>query len=456
MAAADGNVDDALTSLHWLQNLNIMTRIGAPTPPTPPASPPSCGSGCLAAKTALHGTATAHSAVSRCAAAVAAEEPDYKNQASSKPPYSYATLICMAMKANKNKMTLSSIYKWIRENFLYYRNADPSWQNSIRHNLSLNKCFIKVPRSKDEPGKGGFWKLDPVYADSLVDGVFKKRRPAQRHPGAPGTATVPATGSGASSSSKRNRRDRGGGVKNKQAATSSTTPPALSGVSALESHSGPAVIVERVDPAAVVIMDSTGVVAGASEPHLDDVCGDLGDSLKNDLSWILSESDLDLEQQLDRYRSAEDAAAAAALQLEEDLFGSGSGVSDGVVSVSGSVPSASSPDWWTCFGPGSGAGGAAESASLCLPVASAATPSTAACSSSNAVQTFEMLYGGADTDDACVVDHHVTIPGELVFGDPTSSVTVAQQQPWADCKAALEAAALELETYAEMDVVPGY
>ena len=50
-------------------------------------------------------------------------------------------------------------------------------QNSIRHNLSLNKCFIKIARSKDEPGKGGFWKLDPVYANSLVDGVFKKRRP---------------------------------------------------------------------------------------------------------------------------------------------------------------------------------------------------------------------------------------------------------------------------------------
>ncbi|KAH7949852.1 hypothetical protein HPB49_016247 [Dermacentor silvarum] len=391
----------------------------------------------------------------RCAAAVAAEEPDYKNQGSSKPPYSYATLICMAMKANKNKMTLSAIYKWIRENFLYYRNADPSWQNSIRHNLSLNKCFIKVPRSKDEPGKGGFWRLDPVYADSLVDGVFKKRRPAQRHPGAPGTATAPATGGGSSgSSSKRNRRDRGGGAKNKQA----TSTQALSVVSALQAHNGPAVIVERIDPAAVVVMDSTGV-AGAttstSQHHLDDVCGDLGDSLKNDLSWILSESDLDLEQQLDRYRSSEDAAAAAALQLEEDLFGSSGGVTDGGVTVNGSVPSASSPDWWTCFGPGSGG---AESASLCLPVAAAATPA-AGCSSSSAVQTFELLYGGAgaETDDACVVDHHVTVPGELVFCDPTSSVTVAQQQqPWADCKAALEAAALELETYAEMDVVPGY
>jgi hypothetical protein len=53
---------------------------------------------------------------------------DYKTNGNVKPPYSYATLICMAMKANKNKMTLSSIYKWIRENFMYYKNADPSWQ----------------------------------------------------------------------------------------------------------------------------------------------------------------------------------------------------------------------------------------------------------------------------------------------------------------------------------------
>lgn len=61
-------------------------------------------------------------------ASVVEEEVDYKVDGSIKPPYSYATLICMAMKANRNKMTLSSIYKWIKENFLYYRNADPSWQ----------------------------------------------------------------------------------------------------------------------------------------------------------------------------------------------------------------------------------------------------------------------------------------------------------------------------------------
>lgn len=58
---------------------------------------------------------------------------DYRTCGDRKPPYSYATLICMAMGANSNKMTLSAIYSWIRENFLYYRNADPSWQ--VKHNL---------------------------------------------------------------------------------------------------------------------------------------------------------------------------------------------------------------------------------------------------------------------------------------------------------------------------------
>lgn len=56
---------------------------------------------------------------------------NYRTNGDKKPPISYATLICMAMRANNNKMTLSAIYNWIKENFMYYRNADPSWQVRI-------------------------------------------------------------------------------------------------------------------------------------------------------------------------------------------------------------------------------------------------------------------------------------------------------------------------------------
>ncbi|KAM9424984.1 forkhead box protein K2 [Pholidichthys leucotaenia] len=96
----------------------------------------------------------------------------------SKPPYSYAQLIVQAITMAPDKqLTLNGIYTHITKNYPYYRTADKGWQNSIRHNLSLNRYFIKVARSQEEPGKGSFWRIDPVSEGKLIEQAFRKRRP---------------------------------------------------------------------------------------------------------------------------------------------------------------------------------------------------------------------------------------------------------------------------------------
>lgn len=88
------------------------------------------------------------------------DSDDPNREQHQKPPYPYSYLIAQAILSSpQKKLTLNAIYQEISARYPYFRMDVTGWQNSVRHNLSLNKAFVKVKRPENEPGKGAFWMV---------------------------------------------------------------------------------------------------------------------------------------------------------------------------------------------------------------------------------------------------------------------------------------------------------
>ncbi|XP_003984019.1 forkhead box protein N2 [Lynx rufus] len=154
------SADDELTNLNWLhESTNLLTNFSFGSEGLPIVSPlydiegddvPSLGPSCY-------------------------PNPE-KKSATSKPPYSFSLLIYMAIEHSPNKcLPVKEIYSWILDRFPYFATAPTGWKNSVRHNLSLNKCFQKVERSHGKVnGKGSLWCVDPEYKPNLMQALKKQ------------------------------------------------------------------------------------------------------------------------------------------------------------------------------------------------------------------------------------------------------------------------------------------
>lgn len=97
----------------------------------------------------------------------------------------YAQLLWRSLKeAPGHVLPLKELYKWVTQHS--QKAKDPTsegWRNSVRHNLSMNAAFEKVPTGKDQGvKKSSLWGLTPHAVSNGVISTTRYRKDPKRKP----------------------------------------------------------------------------------------------------------------------------------------------------------------------------------------------------------------------------------------------------------------------------------
>lgn len=147
---SNGVEDDELTSLAWLQDTNLLKnfQMGSYEAEDVLSDSPSSD---YIDETVEHVTINGDGGEQKVESISAHSPYNPTLHADCKPPFSFSCLIFMAIEDSLNKaLPVKDIYNWILTHFPYFQNAPTGWKNSVRHNLSLSKCFRKVEKEKGQ------------------------------------------------------------------------------------------------------------------------------------------------------------------------------------------------------------------------------------------------------------------------------------------------------------------
>ncbi|KAF0989105.1 hypothetical protein HZS_8080, partial [Henneguya salminicola] len=97
-----------------------------------------------------------------------------RSSGNTRTTYNYVNMIVECILGSPTKrVLLSDIYKHVQNNYKDMIDKGVDWQNGIRHNLSLNDCFMKDGRNPN--GKGYFWTVAPKNLPYFEKGDFRRR-----------------------------------------------------------------------------------------------------------------------------------------------------------------------------------------------------------------------------------------------------------------------------------------